>query len=151
MSMQLIQLTALAIAAFMQADVSPQQDRPALAVPPARQANHVAIIEVHGPIDAMTRESVKRRAEDAVRDGVDLIVLELDTPGGDLEATLDICNFIKQEVPVRTVRPPHASQSHTHRKFLSHGHERGFRKRFGTQGAIRIFGGTARIAPRGQI
>jgi membrane-bound serine protease (ClpP class) len=108
MVMQLIPLTALAIAAFMQAEVGSQTDRPAMAVPPARQANHVGIIEVHGPIDAMTRESVKRRAEDAVRDGVDLIVLELDTPGGDLEATLDICNFIKQEVPVRTrawVRP----------------------------------------------
>ncbi|MCH2145011.1 MAG: hypothetical protein MK082_07670 [Phycisphaerales bacterium] len=78
------------------------------AVPPGRRADHVAVMEIEGPIDSITKQALQRMTSEAVEEGADLIVLELDTPGGDLEATLEICNFIKQETGIRTrawVRP----------------------------------------------
>ncbi len=74
----------------------------AAGVPPSRQANQVAVIDVSGPIDRITEQSIRRRALLAIKEGADVVVLELDTPGGDLEATLDICRFLKQESKSRT-------------------------------------------------
>lgn len=71
-------------------------------VPPSRQASQVAVIDVSGPIDRVTEQSIRRRALLAIDEGADVVVLELDTPGGDLEATLDICRFLKQESKSRT-------------------------------------------------
>lgn len=78
-----------------------QQSGP-VAVPPARQAGQVAIIEVTGPIDRITEQTIRRRARLAEQEGADLVLIELDTPGGDLEATLDICRFLKAEFGTRT-------------------------------------------------
>ncbi|MCP3902570.1 MAG: hypothetical protein GY715_02955 [Planctomycetes bacterium] len=78
---------------------------PAMAVPAFRQADHVAVLTVHGVIDQVTLRSLERRVARAVANGADAIVLDIDTPGGRLDATLDICNLLKDpsESPPNTV------------------------------------------------
>ncbi|MCH6552458.1 MAG: hypothetical protein IH804_10705, partial [Planctomycetes bacterium] len=87
--------------------VAQEADAPAVVAPPAvpayRQANTVAVLTVHGPIDKVTRRSLERRVQEALDDGADAVVLDLDTPGGGLEATLDICHLIKTDAPPNTV------------------------------------------------
>ena len=87
--------------------VAQEADAPATVAPPAvpayRQANTVAVLTVHGPIDKVTRRSLERRVQEALDDGADAVVLDLDTPGGGLEATLDICHLIKTDAPANTV------------------------------------------------
>jgi len=73
------------------------------AVPAWRHATTVGVIEIHGEIDAITKTTVQRRLERALKDGCDAVVLELDTPGGEVGATLDICSIIKSEAPANTV------------------------------------------------
>ena len=80
----------------------PNQSAPT-AVPAERQASTVAIISIRGPIDEVTAASVMRRTERALAVGANAIVLDLDTPGGDLLATLQLCNFIKSQMPSNTV------------------------------------------------
>ena len=74
-----------------------------LAVPAWRHAGTVGVIEIHGEIDAITKTTLQRRLERATKDGCDAVVLELDTPGGEVGATLDICSIIKSEAPANTV------------------------------------------------
>ncbi|MEY4534751.1 MAG: hypothetical protein RLZZ246_1069, partial [Planctomycetota bacterium] len=81
---------------------APPSPAPA-AVPAWRHAPKVAVIEIHGEIDAITTSTLQRRLERAAKDGCDAVVLELDTPGGDVGATLDICSIIKSEAPPNTV------------------------------------------------
>ena len=73
------------------------------AVPAYRQANIVAILSIHGPIDKVTLSSLERRVEQAILDGAEAIVLDIDTPGGALEPTLDICHLILNDAPANTV------------------------------------------------
>jgi membrane-bound ClpP family serine protease len=73
------------------------------AVPAYRQANTVAVLTVHGPIDGITLRSLERRVRQAKADGADAIVLDIDTPGGALDSTLDICHLIRTESPANTV------------------------------------------------
>ncbi len=72
------------------------------AVPAGRQAKNVAIITIHEQIDARTAGSVKRRLNDAVRAKADAIVFDLNTPGGEIGAVLEICTAIKQ-CPVKNI------------------------------------------------
>ena len=73
------------------------------AVPAQRQASKVAVIPLTGPIDQVSLWSFERRLK-AVQEGAyDAVVVELDTPGGELEATLDICLRIKSDAPANTV------------------------------------------------
>ena len=51
----------------------------------------------------MIRRSLERRVQEALDDGADAVVLDLNTPGGGLEATLDICHLIKTDAPANTV------------------------------------------------
>lgn len=74
-----------------------------VAVPAARQANTVAILPVEGEIDRISLQSLERRLREAARAGADAVVLELDTPGGEMLATLDICHLIRTEAPANTV------------------------------------------------
>ena len=74
-----------------------------VAVPAWRHASTVGVIEIHGEIDAITKTTLQRRLERALKDGCDAVVLELDTPGGEVGATLDICSIIKSEAPANTV------------------------------------------------
>jgi membrane-bound serine protease (ClpP class) len=73
------------------------------AVPAYRQANRVAVINIEGEIDTITLESLERRVRKAKADGADAIVFDINTPGGDMLATLDINHLIRTECPANTV------------------------------------------------
>jgi len=66
----------------------------------SRQANSVAIITIDGPIDGIMARSFRRRLDEAVALKADAIVVDLNTPGGELGAVLEISNAIKQS-PIR--------------------------------------------------
>lgn len=56
----------------------------------------VAVIEIDGPILYDNQlDSIKRRTDRAIQDGADLIVFDLDTPGGRLDLALDISSYIR--------------------------------------------------------
>ena len=78
-----------------------------LAVPAHRKATNVAIITLKGEIDggglfgsSVMATSVQRRIQTAVRAGADAVVFEIDSPGGELNATLKIAQLIK-DAPVQ--------------------------------------------------
>ena len=75
----------------------------ATAVPAYRQADIVALLTVSGPIDRITLRSLERRVALARAEGAEAVVLEINTPGGALDATLDICHLIKTDAPGNTV------------------------------------------------
>lgn len=54
-----------------------------------------AIIPIHGEITDVSVESVRRRIDDAKADGANLIVFELDTPGGLVTSSIAIADLIK--------------------------------------------------------
>lgn len=87
--------------------LSGPDDAPALArvtsIPAARKAERVAVITIEGGIDATTAMSVRRRIDAAERAGFDAMVLEIDSPGGELGAVLEISNMIKSSAIINTV------------------------------------------------
>jgi membrane-bound serine protease (ClpP class) len=72
-------------------------------VPGYRQANRIAVLTVRGEIDMITLASLERRIEKARELGCDGIVIELDTPGGRLDAARDIVHLMKHAAPVNKV------------------------------------------------
>ncbi|MFG0312780.1 MAG: nodulation protein NfeD [Phycisphaerales bacterium] len=81
-------------------DVKPVQ---VSSIPAARQADRIVVITVEGAIDATTAVSVKRRLAAAERAGFGGMVLEVDSPGGDLGACLEISQAIKSSSIRNTV------------------------------------------------
>jgi membrane-bound serine protease (ClpP class) len=78
------------------------------ASPPAaavRQAKNVAIISLRGPIDEkrVMAASVERRIQQAAAAGADAIVFDINTPGGEVGATLQICESIKMSPVPNTI------------------------------------------------
>lgn len=72
-------------------------------VPAYRQANRVVVITMQGPIDAITAMSVRRRIEAAERSAADAIVIDINSPGGEVGAVLEITNAIKASAIDNTV------------------------------------------------
>ena len=72
-------------------------------VPAFRQAERVAIIPIEGAIDRYTSMSVQRRIQTAADAGVGAIVFEIDSPGGEVGAVLDITDAIKSSPIANTV------------------------------------------------
>ncbi len=72
-------------------------------VPAYRAASRIAVITIEGPIDAITSMSVERRIRAAEQAGADAIVIELDTPGGEVGAVLEICSAIENSSIDNTV------------------------------------------------
>jgi membrane-bound serine protease (ClpP class) len=68
-----------------------------------RQADRVAVITIHEPIDRITAYSVKRRMDMAIKGGAQAIVFDIDTPGGEVPAVLEICSAIKASSVPNTV------------------------------------------------
>lgn len=66
----------------------------------SRQASNVVVITIDGPIDGIMARSFRRRLDEAVALKADAIVVDLNTPGGELGAVLEISNAIKQS-PIR--------------------------------------------------
>jgi membrane-bound ClpP family serine protease len=75
-----------------------------VAVPASRKATNIAVITIHGPIDSdgVLAASVARRITTAARAGADTLVFDINTPGGDLNQVLRICNEIKKSPVPRT-------------------------------------------------
>ena len=86
---------------------------PPTPVPAYRQAQHVAVITIEGEVDNITATSFKRRLEEAA--DADAIPVVLNTPGGGLLPTLQICYYIKNNAPPNTVAwiHPHAFSAGT--------------------------------------
>lgn len=73
------------------------------AIPAARAAKKVAVITIAEGIDRYTVYAVKQRLEDAVAGGAEAVVFELDTPGGELNSMLALCQLIKGSSVPNTV------------------------------------------------
>jgi len=95
----------LALANGFVAAQSAPSNAPPTAVPAYRQADHVAVLTIEGEIDTITLRSLERRMAEAKNAGATAVVIELDTPGGDAYASLDICNLLKDrsETPANIV------------------------------------------------
>ena len=96
----------LGSAAIAQPDTTPTTaptPSVASAVPAARQSQNVAVLTIEGPINAMTARAIERRLRAAEDAGADAVVIELDTPGGEVGAVLEICNTIKSSSIPNTV------------------------------------------------
>lgn len=70
---------------------------------PAPDTNQGVIITISDEISDVTTESIKRRVEQAKETGADVIIFEIDTPGGYVTSALDICNYIKNLEDIKTV------------------------------------------------
>ncbi len=73
------------------------------AIPAHRQADNVAIITIEGPIDKITSYSFQRRLAIAERNGADAIVIDLNTPGGEVGAVLEITDAIRNSTITNSV------------------------------------------------
>jgi len=94
---------ATALAGSTAAWAQSPQAEPMRAVPAGRQAGRVAVLPITGPIDQVTLWSLERRMKAMQEGAYDALVIELDTPGGEVEATLDICLRLKSDAPANTV------------------------------------------------
>ncbi len=100
--LRLLSLGCLCIwAAYSIAQTTP--DAAPNTVPAARQADNLAILTIRDEITRVTARSIERRLTIAERAGADALVIEIDTPGGDLEAVLAICTAIKKSRITNTV------------------------------------------------
>lgn len=82
------------------APAQPAQAVVPIGVPSGRAAKNVAIITIHEGIDEWTARSVRRRLKEAAASGADAVVLDIDTPGGEMSAMLAIAGAIKSS-PIR--------------------------------------------------
>ncbi len=64
--------------------------------PAARSFDDAVVLTIRGTISEITRDSLRRRLREVEERGASLVLLELDTPGGALGATLEICTIIKE-------------------------------------------------------
>ncbi len=68
-----------------------------------KPVSKVFIINIHDEIDEVQLESVIRRVEVARQGGADLLVFDMDTPGGELYAAFEIGEFILRIDDIPTV------------------------------------------------
>lgn len=69
----------------------------------AGEKRDVCLIRLKGMINEANATTVRRKIGQAVSEGADLIILELDTPGGLVTAAKDLGNYIHKDVDVRVV------------------------------------------------
>ncbi len=71
---------------------------------PAARLSRAALIPIRGEISEITLDSIERRLQRVRAEQIPLVIFELDTPGGALGPTLDICSEIKKlrDAGVRT-------------------------------------------------
>jgi membrane-bound ClpP family serine protease len=76
------------------------QAAPITAVPASRQADKVVLLPIRAAIDRFTMKGLEQRMARAQDDGAQAVVIELDTPGGEVGAVLEISNLLKtSQVP----------------------------------------------------
>ena len=78
------------------------QQAPAVLLPHLASGARVAVLPIDGMIYGWTLESLERRVDRALAGGAEVIVIRLDTPGGVLDASLDIAKYLKN-LPRATV------------------------------------------------
>lgn len=69
---------------------------PPPAVDARRYAPNLAVISVQGPITAVTSRSFERRVQAALDSNADAIVVDINSPGGEVGAVLEICAVIER-------------------------------------------------------
>ncbi len=70
---------------------------------PIGDAKKAAILTLHGDITDVTAESLTRRVAMAKARGVDVIVFDLDTPGGLVTSAIEIADLIRNLVDIKTI------------------------------------------------
>ena len=84
------------------------------------QGRHVAVVDLEGPIDAVSAGFLGRAIDVAAEDGAHLIVVLLDTPGGRLDSTRDMVeDIIASNVPVVVYVSPPGAQAASAGTFLA--------------------------------
>ncbi|MCH7813588.1 MAG: hypothetical protein IID40_06160, partial [Planctomycetes bacterium] len=66
-------------------------------------ARRGAVIPITGEISDVTFESVERRVAQARADGAEVLIFEIDTPGGAVISAIEICDLIKNLTELHTV------------------------------------------------
>lgn len=91
---------AVALVAVLLADIGAAQDDPAPQTPgqPTASFQRPFQVPIEGVIDRWNLETFKRRTADALAAGADLIVVPIDTPGGELQAAFDFGNHVFNEL-----------------------------------------------------
>ena len=74
-----------------------------ISLPAHRQADNVAVISIEGPIDRVTSFSFQRRLAIAEQNGADAFVVDLNTPGGEVGAVLEITDAIRNSTITNSV------------------------------------------------
>ncbi len=69
----------------------------------APASHRASIVTIEDEINDVTLASLKRRVEKAREDGDDLVVFEMNTPGGLVSSALEICTYIKNITDLKTV------------------------------------------------
>lgn len=92
-----------------QQDATKAQPKRVFSVPAGLQSKHVIVIPLSREIDNITASSVIRRIKVAEQAGADAIVIEIDSPGGEVGAVLDITSAIKSSTVPLTVAWVHDS------------------------------------------
>ncbi|MBX9737773.1 MAG: hypothetical protein K2X32_12695 [Phycisphaerales bacterium] len=75
---------------------APAASVPSAGIPAARYAEKLVVITIDRPIDSHLQASFERRLREAEESGASGVIVELDTPGGEVGAVLGICNAIKR-------------------------------------------------------
>lgn len=68
-----------------------------------RASHRAFVITIEDEINDITLVSMKRRVAEAREEGADMVVFEMDTPGGLVSSALEICTFIKNTTDLKTV------------------------------------------------
>ncbi len=89
-------LVAFGMGALLAAQTADEMPDAPPAERPTGPFEQAYIIPVKGEITDITRGSIERRVEQALEENIPLIVLELDTPGGALGVSLEICAMLKE-------------------------------------------------------
>ena len=87
----------------------------------AQDGGNVArVVELDGAIDNVAARYIKRGIDNAVSDGVSLVIIELDTPGGLLDATRTIVTDIfASPIPVVVYVAPEGAQAASAGTFIA--------------------------------
>lgn len=80
----------------------------------------IRVVDLDATINIVSARFLKRAINDANNDGVELIVIELDTPGGSLDSTRDMVTAIlASEVPIAVFVAPEGAQAASAGTFIS--------------------------------
>lgn len=74
---------------------SGDQAAPITSVPATRQADKVVLLPIRSAIDRFTMKGLEQRLGRAESEGAQAVVIELDTPGGEVGAVLEISDLLK--------------------------------------------------------